>query len=180
MPKASRANSTGVPVAHPPAGAAAPGSSANSPTPRRSLLAGAAAVLAAAPFAAHAAQLRTVGALARDTGADPVLDLYQRWRAVEAASDAAEGRLAITRTSLTKQGVRRLIEECDRLNGESFDILETVTATPATSQAGALAKLRMAAEIWPRTRPLEEFEFHEGVAHDAILDAARLFGGALA
>jgi len=176
MPKATDARSTGAPFMS-LAERATPPALPSSPH-RRSLLAGAAGVLTAVPFAAHAAQLRAVGALVRDIGADPVLDLYRRWRAVEAASDAAEGRLATARASLTGKPVRRLIEECDRLNGESTDILDTVVATPATSQAGALAKLRMAAEVWPHTRPMEEFEFHEDVARDAILDAARLFGGA--
>ncbi len=132
MTKAARANSTCALVAHPPAGAASPGTPASPSPRRRGLLAGAAAALAAAPFAAHAAQLRTVGALARDAGPDAALLTLHRdflahhvvveaWNAGFVSEDAGEAA-----------------------HDRWWECVQAITAIRATTPAGMQAKAEVA------------------------------------
>lgn len=72
----------------------------------------------------------------------------------------------------------RLIDESDRMNGEQTAVTDAMMATPATSAAGILAKMRVAVEIWPPGRPHEDTEYHEDVALAFMRDAVRLLGGA--
>ena len=176
MTKATCANSTGAFVAHPPAGAPFPGSPANPSPHRRSLLAGLAAAALVAPVPVHAEQIRGAGSLAQGTSGDPVVALEARWRVAEAAAEAADQRYHTARANGSP--LLHLMEESDRLNTEATAILDRVMATPAVSPAGALAKLRMAASVWPLTKPAGDFEFHEDLSRDAILDAVRLLAGA--
>lgn len=136
--------------------------------------------------AAGAAALVSVPVVVNAAGDDPVLPLYRRWRALEDAQLAAEAKYRASASMNDAPALGnaprdnetiRLMEEADRLNGETTDILEEIMQTPATTQAGALAKLRISAAVWPETRPAEHFEFHEEVARDAVLDAVRLFTG---
>ncbi len=85
---------------------------------RRSLLAGAGAILAAAPFTAHAAQLRTVAALARDAGAGADAELIGLADAVMAntaeinrLSDVEESLPFPARWHYTEKNIRPLVRE---------------------------------------------------------------------
>jgi hypothetical protein len=49
--------------------------------------------------------------------------------------------------------------------------------TPASSLAGIVAKFRVGLSQWPTTRPADEFDFHEDVAHAFMTDAIRLIDG---
>ncbi len=108
---------------------------------RRSLLAGAAAVLAAAPFtASHADQLRAAGALARDTGADPDAELIRCCdRIVQLEADAR----AIYAVRHTLEDERRTEPALDRLYAERDRYLSAIDELPVvTTLAGARAMAR--------------------------------------
>jgi hypothetical protein len=49
--------------------------------------------------------------------------------------------------------------------------------TPPSSLAGIVAKFRVGLSQWPTTRPADEFDFHEDVAHAFMTDAIRLIDG---
>jgi hypothetical protein len=151
---------------------------------RRGMLAAAASALvagAAIATAAHGAPVVASTAVPMD---DPVLPLYQRWRTLEDAGQVAEQRWEAWREAHPGPwgpnpdpvGVF-LLDETGRLNGAGTDVLEEIMLTPATTPAGALDKLKIAAEVWPLTKPAEEFEFHEAMSRDAVLDAVRLLAG---
>ncbi len=137
---------------------------------RRSLLAGAAATLAAAPFAAHAAQLRTVGALARDAGPDAGLlaacaafmatdaevQAWNRDERPEYADDAVSGRLM------------------DRWHELAWQI----EGIPARTAAGISAKARVAAEALYSVR-MPDGTF-DGVEETLALSALRDMAGSAA
>jgi hypothetical protein len=96
-------------------------------TPRRGLLAGAAAALVAAPIATHAATLRTVGSLARDAGPDAaLLALLPEWRGLDAfiTSDAYDPEEP----------------ESTRQHDRWWSIVRRVTDTPARTFEGRAAK----------------------------------------
>jgi hypothetical protein len=149
---------------------------------RRRLFATAASVLVAGTALATTAPSLSTTAIPAD---DPVLPLFRRWRALEDESQAAEQcwdawRQAHPGPEISDPEGLRLFRETDRLTNASTDVLEEILLTPATTPAGALEKLKAAAGVWPLTRPAEEFEFHEDMARDAILDAVRLLAGSAA
>ena len=116
MTKATCADSTGALVAHPPAGVASPGSPASPFPARRGMLTGAAAALAAAPFTAHAAQIRTVATLARDPGPDAeVIRLGAAVMAnaaeIDRLSDVGEALPHAEGWRFTEKNIRPLVRE---------------------------------------------------------------------
>jgi len=169
MTKATCADSTGALVAHPSSAGAAVPAPATPSTARRNLLTGAAAALVAGAVSA-------VPLSAGAEPADPVVGLCRRWHEVETAAEKVHARLEAARLTMPIEGVRRIVRESDSLNADSLGILLAILAAPAASASGALAKLRVAAAVWPPTKPVEELDLDEELAIDAIRDAVRLLG----
>ncbi len=72
--------------------------------------------------------------------------------------------------------LNRLNETSDDLSDEAADLFADLLAMPATSQAGALAKLRLAVSsyVWPERA---EREFHHDATITLVRDAARALDG---
>lgn len=136
MPKATDARSTGAPFMSSAERASPPAL----PSPhRRGLLAGAAAVLAATPFAAHAAQLRTVGALARDAGTDAELvRLGAEFQGIENRIYAVEAPFYDVLQSPPEDVVAKL----KTLHQQKHTIADRITTLRAVTPAGLHAKAR--------------------------------------
>jgi hypothetical protein len=125
---------------------------------------------------------------------DPIIALYQRLIATNAADYQLDAPCAALRAKLVDRWgepgpendtwhsdpdhseLRRVIAESDRLNCESIDTLHEMMATPATTLAGVLAKMRAAVEIFSQFREL--VEWHEEMAFAFMKDAVRLLGEA--
>ncbi|MFP5248851.1 MAG: hypothetical protein ACLGP3_03385 [Acidobacteriota bacterium] len=173
--------------------------SGNSRTPTTTPAAGGNQSLASRRTLLGAAALPVALAVPPAKADDPVLALYQRRKAIEAAQAVIDRQVHALRAELVERwGKRqrdvsfaeqcgqdpafpefnRLCNESDRLNGESTALIDCMMKMPATSAAGVLVKLRLALEVWPSGRSDEELEYHEAVALACMRDAVRLLEGA--
>lgn len=143
------------------------------PSPRRrSLLAGAAAALAAAPFAAHAEQIRTVGTLARDAGPDArLLADIDELRAMTARHDALDGQVFHLPFDHPRHAA---VQAVFRADFHQFHALrERIARTPAATEAGAKAKAAFAIEHLAGSYsgyPSDDWDCDEALAYSALLD----------
>ena len=133
---------------------------------RRSLLAGAAAALAAAPFATHAAQLQAVGTLARDT--DPDADLL----AVCAEFMATDAEVQAWNRGERPEYADDAVS--DRLMDRWHDLAWQIEGIPARTAAQISAKARVAAAALYSVRtPDGTFDgVEETLALSALRDVA--------
>jgi len=143
-------------------------------------------------FAAIAAGMRRPVAPAED----PVLALYRRYQKTEVAGDAVYARHKILRATLIERNgdpcklqcsaesiwghdpsyaeFCASFDETDRLGAVSTDLIQQIMATPATTLAGLLAKMRVGMSAWAPAESPEDTDFDEDVACAVMADAVRL------
>jgi hypothetical protein len=155
-------------------------------TTRRAALRGSIAALAATPVLAIAAP-----------AADPILEAYRRYRALQREAEPIDARLDVIRAGLVERcgevsskrpadifrahdparaELCRLNEESDRLSNELIVPTDEIIETPATTLQGLLAKLRVALDLWPPASA--DLDYHEEAALAVLKDAVRLLEGA--
>lgn len=164
MHKADDARSTGATPFPCPAERVAPR--------RRSLLAGAAAALAAAPFTAHAAQIGTVGTLARDAAPDSgLLADIAKLRAMVARHDALDRETGYLPFDHPHQ---QAAQAEFRADFRQFHALrERIARTPAATAAGGAGKAALALALLAGSYagyPADDWDTDEAVAYSALRD----------
>jgi hypothetical protein len=115
------------------------------------------------------------------TDADPILEAYRRYRALNDEKDPFSAQAQAIRAGLVERWgeVRfardawerdpahpeliRLIEKSNSLNSQLLDATDLIINTPATTLPGLLLKLQVALDVWP-TRADEDPEYHEDAA----------------
>jgi hypothetical protein len=131
----------------------------------------------------------------RPAAADPVVVLYQQYVALENAQkpiSAQEGELRAGfverygerrldysvipqwETDQSYDELRRLVQECDEFTTRITAVIVTMIDTPATTMAGALAKLHVGNDMWADTRRGNCSGIMEDIARAAMADAQRV------
>ncbi len=133
---------------------------------------------------------------------DPVVLIYNRWRAIEDAAAVVEKQHTDLRADFVRrygecwasdEGYDRwerdprrpeltaLTAECNDLADKSTSQIDAMQVTPATSVEGIYCKMLVALDVWsfierPSVDP-EDVEYHDTMTVAFLRDAARVLGG---